>query len=546
MATPLTPTSDSDRTDVVDPRDAAWIKLTQFDWEGTRSGADSATRVSVSALVGSVFRPAQGPHELGRLANFRILDILGQGGMGLVFRAEDVQLQREVALKILLPASMRDPQARERFLREARAAAGLSHDHVVAIHQVGEDQGVLFLAMSLLRGQSLEEWQRRQGPASWPRVFRLGRELLSGLAAAHAQGLVHRDVKPGNLWLEEPRGRLKILDFGLAWNASAMASTTQEGVRVGTPEYMSPEQMGGSPVDARSDLFAAGLVLHRLATGRLPFAGKTLFERMAAMASQGSPSVREQRPDAPPELDQFIRKLLELEPERRPAHAGEALAEWVAIETGWLTRQQELGTSAESLRQAAEVPVGAARPGVVPDPLPASTHESRSLHGPRRRVALLLGAAGIVAVLAILGFLTVPQWLADRASVASVTTPTPTSAEPAEAADEPAGRRRPRPGDGLPEQEARFERLGRCPDARVTEASALIASRRQAGLYWTLTDANNPPHVFALDLTGDLRGAYVLEGSVNVDWEAMTADRAGHLYIGDVGNNHMRQRTRVV
>jgi len=169
--------------------------------------------------------PAEGPGEIGRLGGYRILKILGSGGMGVVFHAEDPALQRPVAVKAMLPRMAASASARLRFLREGRAAASLHHDHIVPIYQVGEDRGVPFLAMPLLRGESLEDRLKREGEGALPpaEVCRIGREIAEGLAAAHARGLVHRDVKPANVWLESDgesvmptSGRVKILDFGLA------------------------------------------------------------------------------------------------------------------------------------------------------------------------------------------------------------------------------------------------------------------------------------------------------------------------------------------
>src|SRR5262249_28475988 len=147
-----------------------------------------------------------------------------------------------VALKVLKPEHAASPVARQRFLREAQAVAALEHDHIVAIYQVGEDRGVLFLAMPLLRGETLQNRLHREGALAPAEVVRIGREVATGLAAAHAHGLVHRDIKPGNIWLEDGTGRVKILDFGLARPAQDEAHLTQSGAVVGTPAYMAPEQ----------------------------------------------------------------------------------------------------------------------------------------------------------------------------------------------------------------------------------------------------------------------------------------------------------------
>src|SRR5262249_27187820 len=200
--------------------------------------------------------PPQEPGELGRLGAYRVLRVLGVGGMGIVFHAEDVQLRRAVALKCLLPALAATSQARQRFLREARAAAAIEHEHVVVIYQVGEDRGIPFLAMQLLQGESLEDRLRREPLLPASQVLRIGREIAVGLAAAHERGLIHRDIKPANVWLEGPQARVKLLDFGLARAVADDTGVSQAGTIVGTPAYMAPEQSRGDPVDARCDLFS--------------------------------------------------------------------------------------------------------------------------------------------------------------------------------------------------------------------------------------------------------------------------------------------------
>ncbi len=196
---------------------------------------------------------------MGRLGPYRVLKVLGAGGMGVVFQAEDTLLQRQVALKAILPCLAASPAARQRFLREARAAAGLEHDNIVLIYKVGEDRGVPFIAMPLLKGETLKDRLEREPRLPLAVLLRLGREVAQGLAGAHKRGLVHRDIKPANLWLEEGSGRVKILDFGLARGASDHGSqsdaslapaafdnsqVTQAGAIVGTPAFMAPSKRG--------------------------------------------------------------------------------------------------------------------------------------------------------------------------------------------------------------------------------------------------------------------------------------------------------------
>lgn len=273
--------------------------------------------------------PPERPDEIGRLGPYRILAVLGQGGMGVVFRAHDPALDRLVALKAMLPGMAAVPNARERFLREAKAAAALKHPHVVTIFQVGEDRGVPFLAMEFLEGESLDARIRRQGQLPLAEVLGIGRETALGLAAAHARGLVHRDIKPANLWLEASPGRqpgeshVKILDFGLARATADQAHLTSSGMIVGTPAYMAPEQTEGKPVDPRCDLFSLGCVLYQMSTGTLPFHGESTIAVLRSLALHEPPPVGAVRPEAPRKLSTLVAHLLAKKPEDRPASAQE-------------------------------------------------------------------------------------------------------------------------------------------------------------------------------------------------------------------------------
>jgi serine/threonine protein kinase len=281
----------------------------------------------------SFLAPPQRPDEIGRLGSFRVLRVLGEGGMGLVLEAEDVALQRRIALKVMRPEIAARSEGRQRFLREARTAAGLSHDHIVPIYQVGEEKGVLFIAMPLLAGEALEDRLRREGALSISEILRIGRETAEGLAVAHAAGLVHRDLKPSNLWLEAPTGRVKILDFGLARSLESEGNLTDPGVVVGTPAYMAPEQAKGEPLDGRSDLFSLGCVLHRMMTGSPAFQGKTHGAVLLAVMSEAPSPPHVRRPDVPRTLSDLIMQLLAKAPAGRPPSASAVTAALRALET---------------------------------------------------------------------------------------------------------------------------------------------------------------------------------------------------------------------
>lgn len=281
--------------------------------------------------LGQILAPPQAPDELGRIAHYRVFKVLGHGGMGMVLLAEDTQLERRVALKIILPEYARDPQARERFLREAKAAAKIKHDNVITIYQVGEERGVPFIAMELLKGSSLEGFLDKKGELSIGQVIRIAREIAEGLKAAHVHGLVHRDIKPANIWLEAPKGRVKILDFGLAREQRAEGGMTQSGAMIGTPKYMSPEQANGDRIDARSDLFSLGIVLYRICTGKEPFTGPTLMSLLMSLANETPPAVRRLNPGVPDDLDRLIGRLLAKSPNDRPASAQEVATALASI-----------------------------------------------------------------------------------------------------------------------------------------------------------------------------------------------------------------------
>jgi predicted Ser/Thr protein kinase len=274
--------------------------------------------------------PPQAPEEIGRLGPYRVLAVLGVGGMGVVFRAEDPQLNRLVALKAMLPSMTSAESGRQRFLREARAAAAIKHDHIVAVYQVGEERGVPYLAMEFLEGEPLDNRLAREGKLPVAEVLRFGREIALGLAAAHKQGLIHRDIKPANLWLEAETGRIKVLDFGLARAAKEASPLTQSGAIVGTPEYMAPEQVQGKSLDERCDLFSLGCVLYRMSTGQMPFKGTDMISTLMAVATENPRPPRELEPGLPPALSRLILHLLAKEPVKRPSSAlavAEALQE---------------------------------------------------------------------------------------------------------------------------------------------------------------------------------------------------------------------------
>jgi len=289
--------------------DTAWLP-----WSASGYGTDVITL--------DFLAPCDTPARLGVLAHYEILEILGRGGMGLVLRGVDVKLNRPVAIKVLAPQLAANAVARQRFQREAQAAAAVSHPHVVNIHAVDEWNGLPYLVMEYVSGLSLQ--QRIDGTGALPLapLLRIGTQIAAGLAAAHAQGLVHRDIKPANILLENGIERVKITDFGLA-RAIDDVTMTQAGAVYGTPLYMSPEQARGERVDQRSDLFSLGSVLYAMSTGRPPFRGATSLAVLNRVCEDSPRPLREVNPAVPEEVANVVHKLLAKDPADRFQTANE-------------------------------------------------------------------------------------------------------------------------------------------------------------------------------------------------------------------------------
>jgi len=308
-----------------------------------------------------------------RLGPYEVVAPLGAGGMGEVYLARDVRLDRTVAVKILPRELAVDERYRQRFEREARAASALSHPHIAHVYDVGEQDGTHFIAMEYVEGENLRDLATR-GPLDVDRIVEIGAQMASALEEAHARGVVHRDIKSANAVMT-PKGQVKVLDFGLAWrdregadlvgSQQVTEARTRVGVVVGTVPYMSPEQALGKDLDARTDLFSLGVVLYELATGRLPFVGNTATQTIDQICHATPVELGALRKDVPPELERIVRKCLEKDQDRRYASARDLVVDLRNL-------QRDRGTG----------PVAAA---------------------PRRRSRrlLVLGAAGLLAAVAV-------------------------------------------------------------------------------------------------------------------------------------------------
>jgi serine/threonine-protein kinase len=301
---------------------------------GELLAADPMADPRLAASIVSRHRAAADPIGLvgQRVAGFQVLDVLGSGGMGVVYLARDTRLDRPVALKLPLPQFRLDTSARRRFLHEARAAAALDHPNLCAVHEVGEsDAGLPFIAMALCAGESLKAHIARAAPLALADALEIARQTARGLGAVHQAGITHGDLKPGNLILLSD-GTVKLLDFGLAraWNLAETESLTMRG----TPAYMAPEQVSNTGFDPRTDLWALGVVLYEMLTGFQPFRGQSEISVAHAIVHDAPAPPRRLRADLPVPVQELVLALLEKQPERRPPSAALVADQLAALAAG--------------------------------------------------------------------------------------------------------------------------------------------------------------------------------------------------------------------
>lgn len=302
--------------------------LSSYPWDsvGPSRGPDSPGQAGTEPAASTTesdldfLSPPSHPELLGRLGRYEIERVVGRGGMGIVLKANDTELNRPVAVKVLARHLAHSGAARQRFSRESRAAAAVVHEHVVAIHNVEAEGDVPFLVMQFVAGESLQARVERDGPLDAREILRIAIQTASGLAAAHEQGVVHRDIKPANILLEHDVERVLLTDFGLARTVDD-ASLTQTGVITGTPHYMSPEQANGQPTDHRTDLFSLGSVLYFMATGHPPFRAERAMGVLNRICHHRQTSLWKANHDLPDELSVLVDRLLEKQPSKRISSA---------------------------------------------------------------------------------------------------------------------------------------------------------------------------------------------------------------------------------
>jgi serine/threonine protein kinase len=493
-------------------------------FQQTQLGEKSPALMTGTILYGKWLRPPQQPGELGRLANFRIIRLLGQGGMGIVFEAFDEQLKRPVALKVLQPETQTEAKARERFLEEARACAALRHDNIVPLYQVAEDNNVIFLAMPLLQGTSLDRWIKKQTQPHVMQILRIGREIADGLSAAHAMNIVHRDIKLANIWLEAPKGRAVILDFGLAGNVESLDSERRKRECVGTSGYIAPEQVTGAVADHRVDLFSLGVVLYKLCTMQMPFLGsESIVLYYDALQNHQPPPPHELNPAIPANLSALVMGLLARSPAARPESAKLVRTILQQIQDEEVQKEVDRQRDPqELLKQGIIIPHDDTTSEKIE---PTTSLTSYYVAKPRQRLSFTVFAlALLLGCILAMGF-----WIYDK----------------------PNDDGRPdlvSSGPEIRHLNARgiVKQTGVVKAPMVNEASALIKSSKHPGLFYTLCDANNPTQLYTIDEMGKLHATLQVSGATNIDWEALTTDSAGNIYVGDIGNNLGRHRKRTI
>ena len=305
--------------------DATQVRPGALDALAKTPGADAAARTlpghTLSSLPPGATRlpggPQAGDAPVRQVGRYLIQGRLGRGGMATVYRASDPQIGRDVAIKFLHASLAEDAECHNRFLQEARAAGGLSHDNIVVVHDVGEIEGRPYMAMELIDGVPLVDVLERTRQIPIRDAVVVGVQLARALDYAHAHGIVHRDIKPGNIMLLRDKRKVKVTDFGIAHIEDGATQRTQVGAVLGTPQYMSPEQTRGEKLDGRSDLFSAGIVLYQMVAGERPFRGDNLVAVATQIANEPAPPLQQARPDAPPALRRVIERCLAKTPAQR-------------------------------------------------------------------------------------------------------------------------------------------------------------------------------------------------------------------------------------
>src|SRR5688572_8143976 len=457
---------------------------------------------------------------IGRsLRQYVITAQLGQGGMGQVWKARDTSLEREVALKVLPPQYIDDPERKDRFVREAKSASALNHPNIVTIYEINSDQGIDFIAMEYVAGETLSKVIHR-GALTVDAAIRLAVQVAEGVGRAHRAGIVHRDLKPGNIMVTD-EGLVKVLDFGLAkWWAPARAplasdvtrlASTQIGTTVGTVGYMSPEQAIGDAVDARSDVFSFGVVLYQMLAGYLPFAAESQVEILRKLHLEEPPSLASVRPEVPAVVEAIVTRALAKKPSDRYGSCMEVAAALRAVASGTVSSDSRMETAIQT----------------------GTTSRRAALSEPSRRTRRLTSRAAMaVLVLALVGGASFALWRLNDVGRRTDATPTDAVSDPAELSRQAAALL------------ARYDKEGNVDRAIGNLERALSADPQYATAHAYLSEAyirkraTNPDPQFlnlareaarrATELGPDLAAAHLASGRVAL--ESGGRDEAARAY----------------
>jgi hypothetical protein len=444
------------------------------------------------------------PTKIGR---YEIIERVGRGGMGAVYRGHDTVLDREVAVKVMSSDFAADETSRPRFYREARAAAKLQHRNIVTIFEFGEEDETPFIVMEFLRGQDLSKRVRAEPPLTLAQKIDIIAELCTGLHFAHEQGVIHRDVKPANIWLA-PDGSVKLLDFGIAKFSSS--TMTRQGSVFGSISYMSPEQVNGSDVDGRADIFSAGVVLYELLTGRKPFSGDSPTAVLARIMDDEPASMAELPPDLPRALVPAIARALEKDREKRYHHAGDfgadlrlvrsAMTAGIApaalhVDLAETTFTDTSGRGLDSNRPHPAASVAMSRTALLDEPEAVPPPE------PRRRSHA--GWLAPLAALVVVGLAT-GGWLLARGRGASPAVPA--AQQPPAAASHPVRIQSQPPGASIAVDGVQTGRITpadiEVASSRLPTVTLTLGGRRPVSAQLTMEDVKSGSLLLAIDGAG--------------------------------------------
>jgi serine/threonine protein kinase len=415
------------------------------------------------------------------ISHYKILEKLGEGGMGVVYRAMDTRLKRTVALKFLPPELTRDANAKERFIHEAQAASAPDHPNICTIHEIDEtNEGQIFIAMACYEGESLQAMIRR-GPLGLDEAVRIASQAARGLAKAHERGIIHRDVKPGNILVTED-GLAKIVDFGLA-KLATQSRLTRLGTTVGTVMYMSPEQASGKEADERSDIWSLGVVLHEMATGSPPFSGEHEQAIIYSILNQAPEQVGRLLPEAPKDLERILGKALAKEPAER------------------YQRMSDLAADLELLRES----------------LPSRTKSRTVPAGRASRPRLWIGIAGVIVLAALALFIGRPYFFKPREKPITSVAVLPFQNMSAD-----------------PEQEYFSDGMTEAIIKELSQIKALRVISRTSVMRYKKTDKSLPEIARELGVDAVVEGSVLrADNEVRITAQLIAADPEKHLWAED-------------